>query len=200
MAPVSIHTGALPSAEGKDGSDLARVIARWQAIAADEFPDNCKALLQMIDETDRLRLWEKNVGGFTFESRDEFLRKKVLIDFDFAEQSLSEIAMRLHSGEEVRLTLRTNGGDRKSEAFNQSRERETEPVSKSDTAAYVLARLDRDRPDLAIQVREGSKSANAAAIEAGFRRRSTPFETLKRAWIKASDDDRAAFLAFIRNA
>ena len=34
--------------------------------------------------------------------------------------------------------------------------------------AYVLARLDRDRPDLAQRVRNGELSANAAAIEAGF--------------------------------
>lgn len=199
MASVSINTGALPSAEGKDGSDLARVIARWQAIAFHDFPHSCKALLQMIDETDRLRLWEKNVGGFTFESRDEFLRKKVLIDFDFAEQSLSEIATRLHSGEEVRLTLKSHGGDRRSEKVRDQGSNIT-LKDRGTTSAYTLARLDRDRPDLALQVREGSKSANSAAIEAGFRNRATPIETLKRAWKKASDDERTAFLAFIRNS
>jgi len=34
--------------------------------------------------------------------------------------------------------------------------------------AYALARLDRDRPDLAQRVLSGELSANAAAIEAGF--------------------------------
>lgn len=197
MAPVSINTGALPSAEGKDGSELARVIARWQAIAADEFPDNCKALLQMIDETDRFRLWEKNVGGFTFESRDEFLRRKVLIDFDVAEQSLSEIAARLHHGEEVRLTLRAKAGRPKKDEGNS---RNYENLGKSQTVAYTLARLDRDRPDLAVQVREGSLSANAAAIEAGFRKRATPLDALKRAWLKADDAERGAFIAWMEGA
>ena len=39
-------------------------------------------------------------------------------------------------------------------------------------STYTLARLKRDRPDLAEQVVDGSLSANAAAIEAGFRRRT----------------------------
>ena len=59
---------------------------------------------------------------------------------------------------------------------------------------YTLARLKRDRPDLAELVIGGAMSANAAAIEAGFRRRDTPVDTLCRAWGKASDDERAAFL------
>jgi hypothetical protein len=37
--------------------------------------------------------------------------------------------------------------------------------------AYILARLDRDRPDLAARVRAHELSANAAAIEAGFRKK-----------------------------
>lgn len=39
----------------------------------------------------------------------------------------------------------------------------------STSEARTLARLKRDRPDLAEQVVSGDKSANAAAIEAGFR-------------------------------
>lgn len=42
---------------------------------------------------------------------------------------------------------------------------------KPNTAANVMRRLNRDRPDLAQAVAEGQLSANAAAIEAGFRRR-----------------------------
>lgn len=59
---------------------------------------------------------------------------------------------------------------------------------------YTLARLKRDRPDLAELVLGGALSANAAAIEAGFRRRDTPVDALRRAWGKASDAERAAFL------
>jgi hypothetical protein len=43
--------------------------------------------------------------------------------------------------------------------------------------AYILARLDRDgHAELAAKVRAGKMSANAAAIEAGFRKQATPVE------------------------
>ena len=48
------------------------------------------------------------------------------------------------------------------------RKRTTQP--KRGSAAYWLARLDRDRPDLATLVRNGHMSANMAAIRAGFRK------------------------------
>ena len=41
---------------------------------------------------------------------------------------------------------------------------------------YQLRRLKRDRPDLAKDVIDGTKSLNAAAIEAGFRRRKVQVE------------------------
>jgi hypothetical protein len=45
------------------------------------------------------------------------------------------------------------------------------------TAAHWLARLERDCFDqLAAKVRAGTLSANAAALEAGFRKKPTPFE------------------------
>ncbi len=45
---------------------------------------------------------------------------------------------------------------------------------------YTLRRLRRDRPELAEMVIGGKLSANAAAIEAGFRKRATPLDQLRR--------------------
>lgn len=58
---------------------------------------------------------------------------------------------------------------------------------------YTLARLRRDRPDLAAQVETGKLSANAAAIQAGFRKQATPLDQLRRAWKKASTEERDIF-------
>jgi hypothetical protein len=52
----------------------------------------------MIEETDRLKLWEKKVDGFTFSSRDEFLREKVLIDYDLTEKQFSTLISALKDG------------------------------------------------------------------------------------------------------
>jgi hypothetical protein len=66
-----------------------------------------------------------------------------------------------------------HGGDRKSKsAKNQAGNASLiyNPVPQ------VLARLTRDRPDLAERVRAGELSAHAAAIEAGFRKKRARVE------------------------
>lgn len=70
--------------------------------------------------------------------------------------------------------------------------------------AYILARLDRDRPDLAEKVRAKKLSANAAAIEAGFRKRPSPFEQARKLLPKLTQDELGALsieiAALIREA
>jgi hypothetical protein len=63
---------------------------------------------------------------------------------------------------------------------------------------YIIARLKRDeRVDLLDRIESGDLSPNAAAIEAGYRKRPTPLDTLQRAWRKASDDERQSFLEWL---
>ena len=60
-------------------------------------------------------------------------------------------------------------------AHGGSRARDNEQgstaTSKNRGTEYIIGRLKRDRPDLAQRVVDGDLTANAAAIEAGFRRR-----------------------------
>jgi hypothetical protein len=61
--------------------------------------------------------------------------------------------------------------------------------------AYILARLDRDgHAELAAKVRAGTMSANAAAIEAGFRKQRAPLEQIKKLWAKLGGAGRKAHL------
>jgi hypothetical protein len=55
---------------------------------------------------------------------------------------------------------------------------------------YTLLRLDRERPDIAADVRQGKISANAAAIAAGFRRKSTPFEQIMKLTPRLTAEER----------
>jgi hypothetical protein len=59
---------------------------------------------------------------------------------------------------------------------------------------YTIARLYRDNPDLAAKVRSGELSANAAAIQAGFRKPVTPLAILRSAWKRASKAEQKQFL------
>jgi len=52
-------------------------------------------------------------------------------------------------------------------------------------ADYTIRRLKRDRPDLADAVIRGNLTANAAAIEAGFRRKKVQLEPTPEAFEKA---------------
>ena len=60
---------------------------------------------------------------------------------------------------------------------------------------YILRRLARERPDLLERYERGELSANAAAIEAGFRKRPTPFEIVKAQIPKLSDAEWQALIA-----
>jgi hypothetical protein len=62
----------------------------------------------------------------------------------------------------------------------------------------TLVHLNRDRPDLARQVRSGEISAHAAAVEAGFRKAPTPLKLLQKAWKAASEEEQVEFLEWIR--
>jgi hypothetical protein len=70
--------------------------------------------------------------------------------------------------------LQKHGGDRKSEAFqqtqDQARNTRLKPLGASDTAARVRARLERDgKTELLTKVDRGEISAHKAAIQANYR-------------------------------
>jgi hypothetical protein len=72
--------------------------------------------------------------------------------------------------------------------------------NQGNSRTYAMRRLAKDRPDLHAQCLAGELTANAAMVQAGFRKRPpsrkrTPLDALRRAWQKASPEDRAQFLA-----
>jgi antitoxin (DNA-binding transcriptional repressor) of toxin-antitoxin stability system len=197
-----IESGELPSAKGKSGYELDRVLSRWNAIAGSRFRDDCQFLIQMIEETDELRLWETAKNGF-YTSRDEFLQKVVLIDYDFTEQSLSEIVMRLKAGEKVSLTpaetmARVKPLAKHGEVGN-GRSRDSDATSTVGRGTdYLAARIKRDHPEIAEAVERGEyRSIRQAAIAAGIVKSPQPIDTAKRAWTRMSEIERALFIEWI---
>lgn len=73
---------------------------------------------------------------------------------------------------------------------------EVKPVERSsgNSRSYTVARLKRQAPELFEKVVSGELSANAAAVQAGFRKVKTPLENLEYWWRKASEVERAEFL------
>ena len=65
--------------------------------------------------------------------------------------------------------------------------------------AYTLTRLREQRPDLFKRVAAKELSANAAAVEAGWRTKPTPLDALRKAWAKAGIEERTVFLDEVTN-
>ena len=68
----------------------------------------------------------------------------------------------------------------------------------STNAKRLTARIARDRPDILVRMKAGEfKSVRAAAREAGLVRDPSPLDLLRKAWKKASADERIAFKRWI---
>lgn len=63
--------------------------------------------------------------------------------------------------------------------------------------SYTVARLKQQAPELFEKVVSGELSANAAAIQAGFRKKPSVIEQFNRLWDKASDEERRLITAVI---
>jgi len=66
--------------------------------------------------------------------------------------------------------------------------------------AYTLTRLKQETPALYQAVCAGELSANAAAIEAGFRKKPTPFEQVKKLIRKLSPEERRQLRTLLEEA
>jgi hypothetical protein len=84
--------------------------------------------------------------------------------------------------------LGRHGGDRRSKEFQGGNKSDVTTLkpSEKNTRAHVLARLDRDYPDLAARVRSNEASAHAIAIELGWRRPPTRSQESRKRFDVAS--------------
>jgi hypothetical protein len=67
------------------------------------------------------------------------------------------------------------------------------PIKRPDrgnSEAFILQQLSQERSDLFSRVVSGELSANAAAKQAGWRKKRSPLEALRAAWNKASEEER----------
>jgi hypothetical protein len=90
------------------------------------------------------------------------------------------------------------GGDRQSEdAKSTNNNIINAPARQGTSLSYTLDRLKRERSDLFNRVVAGELSANAAAIEAGFRKKPVPIRQLMDIACKLSPTERLAALEYL---
>ena len=71
------------------------------------------------------------------------------------------------------------------------------PATQGTSRSYTVSRLQRESPALFAQVVAKTLSANAAAIQAGWRKKPTVVDQFAALWKKATKDQRDAFLTSI---
>jgi hypothetical protein len=72
-----------------------------------------------------------------------------------------------------------------------------EKAEAGNSRSYTVSRLQRESPALFAQVVAKTLSANAAAIQAGWRKKPTVVDQFAALWKKATKDQRDAFLTSI---
>ncbi len=174
MAGVSINTG---SADYRD--ELSKVSEdQWNAIFSQrrlyihtEFEHGCECVINWLAEAEE---FYERLG---FESADQMLLEKLEIPPDWVRMAAAVLEA---SGENLSkaevdkaIELQNHGGDRRSEKAkkDQVANRHMKQASElsSESTERIEARLRRDHPKIADELKQGKhRSARAAGIAAGF--------------------------------
>ena len=139
------------------------LLAKKRYFLAVQITHDCRCLVQFVEEASEM--W----AALGFTSLDDMIRTG--LELEPAEIHAACDWLKANDpARAVSLTtvLRQQGGDRRSATAKKIQGATSTLKRGSTSRAYRLARLDRDRPDLAERVRGGDLSAAAAAREAGF--------------------------------
>jgi hypothetical protein len=150
-------------------------------------PFDCRCLLQFCNDADAM------FAELGFATPEAMIREGLGLDeaglrliVEWLDLNPQDEAVPLETARAA--ALRAHGGDRRSAEFQI---RDTKLKQGRDNRDYILARLERDfQHELAAKVRAGQMSANAAAIEAGYRKQLSPFEIACRQIPKLSREER----------
>ena len=128
----------------------------------ERMPDDCRLLLFFIDDA-------AHSDWLGFKTRERYLKEGLQLNPEMVELALRGLKLTKPDSAvsfNEAIVLGKHGQHRDPSSRN------TRPLGESQTAAYTLARLKRDHPELAYKVQLGQLSPNAAAIKAGFRQRT----------------------------
>jgi hypothetical protein len=181
VAAVRIDTGPIES-----GHRIGEVPREKWALLADarrsfvrtQIPYDCRELLRFIDEA--TPEWLEHFG---YETVDAYLSRGLELDPDMVRWAVEGLK-KLKPEEAVGFHAAAALGKHGEHGRGRPKDRDGNTSSKhQNDSDYVTARLARDNPELAEQVLAGELSAHAAAITAGFRRRTVQ--------VDASEPERA---------
>jgi len=157
-------------------------------------PYDCRCLIQFVNDTQEM------FTALGFASPEAMIRDGY--GLEPAEIALAVEWLKLNPPKEpislkAVLELGKHGGDRKSEKVKDQGVANT-LMRGSTNRAYIIARLDRDgHHELAAKVRDKKLSANAAAEEVGYRKKSSAFEQILKLLPKLTAGERRELPAVV---
>ena len=185
MAGVKVNSGAVTHNDllSEVGEDrwYELFLARRMFVQV-SIPHDCRMLLRYAEDAEQM------FGPLGYESVEDFFRRGLEIDPDtvtWALKGLERLCPDEREAAPVPLTDAYEAGLRAAleappiEAHGTNQHDHgggdnitSTPETRGTSLTYTIRRLKRDRPDLVERVAAGELSPNAAAIEAGFRKRT----------------------------
>lgn len=205
---VTIHRGleARDNLRSIEPGLWPELIGEYRFFCKRALPADCRELLRMTNEG-------KQVGWAGYGNRDSYVRDGLGLDPQAVNWALEGLRI---AGEKAAIGYETaqDIGRQAAQAQAMAQPNGVAAVAKHGFnqhtgggsittsslgrgAAYIIAKLKRDRPDVAERLAAGEfRSARAAAREAGLVREH-PLTDLRRAWKRASEAERDTFRAEI---
>jgi len=157
-----------------DEEDVINVLQQEMGRGSKKLFDVVPVILRAVIDKD---LWSSrtNKRGVPFATFEDFVVHPLWWGL---ESTIDDLLAYCRNAPEVQQLIRARISPAKSCQGQRTDLQHRDIVTKSrdddrgNAATYTLARLKRDRPDLAAEVVAGRLSANAAAIAAGFRRKT----------------------------
>jgi hypothetical protein len=171
VASVAVNTGPISAQDRPQDVPVEKwpmLIGARRTFAKANIPYDCRELLRFVSEAREFDM----IGKLGYRDEEDFIRQGLGMDPEtvgYALAALKRIKPDWALPFKEAVKFGKQGGDRKSEKAKEDQGNNVTLKRRGNRSDYTLARLRRDRPDLAEQVTAGTLSAHAAAIQAGFR-------------------------------
>ena len=192
---LTINKGLDPLTKPRDvpRKRWAELVAARKYHCLGNIPTDCRTLLGLVADAEEFE-W------LGYGTRERYMREGLELDpvavdlaIGFLRAAGTSVPIEFATAVDEGRKLRSHGTNQHTNG-DSNRKSSAKALKGGTNSAYTIARLDRDAPELAARVRAGGISANAAAIEAGFRKKLTGIDRLRSAWKAATPSERRAFL------
>jgi hypothetical protein len=180
--PVLFTVTSLITLTAKPSTDLRRNAMVVDALTrAVDFCnlDNIPGCIREVLETEA---WAKRMkAGHLFEHKRfiDFITEPPLAGCGWNPTNVEALLAKADDGGQVLVMWRQAITPSRGQPKKGERKNDNIIYSQGTSRAYTLDRLQRDHPEIYKRVIAGKLSANAAAIEAGFRTKPTPYDRNK---------------------